>query len=167
MQRRVSARIKAAQTKSANIQQERDEDLGSESPLTELEDEQPPSPSPPKKRRRKTKVVEPVVYDIPPVESKMTTFRGTVFKIVCRVVGRLRILSLHVASRSVGLRESPYPCWNVGTSFDSRRLASTRFFELRSRIPFSAVGSSSGRFGTPRDFGLAWSHKLSRLGLAG
>ena len=110
MQRRASARIKAARTKSASIQQEREEDLGSESPLTELEDEQPPSPSPPKKRRRKTKVVEPVVYDIPPVESKMTTFRGAVFKIVSRVVGRLRILSLHVASRSVGLRELPHLC---------------------------------------------------------
>ena len=94
MQRRASARIKAAQTKSVNLQQEREEGLGSgfESPLTELEDEQPLSPSPPKKRRRKTKVVEPVVYDIPPVESKMTTFRGIVLKIVYRVVGPLRIL---------------------------------------------------------------------------
>lgn len=111
MQRRASAKIKAAQTKSPNFQQEeREEDLGSESPLTELEDEQPASPSPPKKRRRKTKVVEPVVYDIPPVESKMTTFRGIVFtKTVRRVVGAgLRIHSPHVASRSVGLRESSY-----------------------------------------------------------
>jgi hypothetical protein len=45
-----------------------------ESPLTDLDDEQPVSPS--KKRRRKAKVVEPVVYDIPPVESKTTTYQG-------------------------------------------------------------------------------------------
>ncbi|KAH9993331.1 UV-endonuclease UvdE-domain-containing protein [Russula compacta] len=45
-----------------------------ESPLTELEDDQPALP--PKKRRRKTKAIEPVVYDIPPVESKTTTYRG-------------------------------------------------------------------------------------------
>src|SRR6266581_6279418 len=95
MQRRASTRIKAAQTKSANLQQEREleEDLRSESPLTELEDEPPPSPSPPKKRRRKAKVVEPVVYDIPPVESKMTTFRGIVLKIVCRVWADSGVLS--------------------------------------------------------------------------
>ena len=143
MQRRASARIKAAQTKSSNLQQEREEDLGFESPLTELEDELPPSPSPPKKRRRKTKVVEPVVYDIPAVESKMTTFRGIVSKIARRVVGAgLRIHSPHVASRSVRLRESSYLCRDVGTSFDSRRLVSTPFFELQSRIPSSAVGLS-------------------------
>ncbi len=83
MQRRSSRRIQAAQTKAPKLLLER-EDPGSESPLTELEDEQPPNP--PKKRRRKTKVVEPVVYDIPPVESKMTTFRGMVFEIVYHVV---------------------------------------------------------------------------------
>jgi UV DNA damage endonuclease len=83
MQRRSSRRIQTAQTKSPNLLLER-EDPGSESPLTELEDEQPPNP--PKKRRRKTKVVEPVVYNIPPVESKMTTFRGMVFQIVYHVV---------------------------------------------------------------------------------
>lgn len=53
----------------------------SESPLTELEsdspeDQQRPQSSPPRKRPRKAKVVEPVVYDIPPVESKTTTYRG-------------------------------------------------------------------------------------------
>ncbi|KAH9077821.1 UV-endonuclease UvdE [Lactarius deliciosus] len=49
----------------------------SESPLTELESEDQQQPqSPPRKRRRKTKVVEPVVYDIPPVESRTTTYRG-------------------------------------------------------------------------------------------
>ncbi|KAI9464142.1 UV-endonuclease UvdE [Lactarius psammicola] len=51
----------------------------SESPLTELESEdqqQQQLRSPPRKRRCKTKVVEPVVYDIPPVESRTTTYRG-------------------------------------------------------------------------------------------
>jgi hypothetical protein len=48
----------------------------SESPLTELESE---DHSPPRKRRRrKTKVFEPVVYEIPPVESRTTTYRGIV-----------------------------------------------------------------------------------------
>jgi hypothetical protein len=50
-----------------------------ESPLTELElkgQQQPQSPT--RKRRRKTEVVEPVVYDIPPVESKTTTYQGLV-----------------------------------------------------------------------------------------
>ena len=170
MQRRASARIKAAQTKSPNFQQEeREEDLGSESPLTELEDEQPSSPSPPKKRRRKTKVVEPVVYDIPPVESKMTTFRGIVFtKTVRRVVGAgLRIHSPHVASRSVGLRESSYlrgmwapllileglyqhhsPSYKAG----SHLLQSVRPFFWSSRnSPRTRVGSHKGsRFRTCR-----------------
>lgn len=49
----------------------------SESPLTELESEDQQQPqSPPRKRRRETKVVEPVVYAIPPVESRTTTYRG-------------------------------------------------------------------------------------------
>ena len=53
----------------------------SESPLTELESEDQQQPqSPLRKRRRKTKpeVVEPVVYDIPPVQSRTTTYRGLV-----------------------------------------------------------------------------------------
>ncbi len=52
----------------------------SESPLTELEseDQQQQPQSSPRKSRRKTKAVEPVVYDIPPVESKTTTYRGLV-----------------------------------------------------------------------------------------
>jgi hypothetical protein len=70
---------RAAQTKSPKLQTER-EDSGSESPLTELEDSEEQSPCPPKKRRRKARVVEPVVYDIPSVESKMTAFRGSVFE---------------------------------------------------------------------------------------
>lgn len=53
--------------------------LRSESPLTELESEDQQQPrSTPRKRRRKTDVVEPVIYDIPPVESKTTTYRGLV-----------------------------------------------------------------------------------------
>ena len=51
-------------------------DLGFESPLTDLESEGDTEPPPPKKRRRKAKVAEPVVYDIPPVETKTSTFKG-------------------------------------------------------------------------------------------
>jgi len=51
-------------------------DLGFESPLTDLESEGDAEPPPPKKRRRKAKVAEPVVYDIPPVETKSCTFKG-------------------------------------------------------------------------------------------
>lgn len=51
-------------------------DSGSESPLTDLESEADTEPPPPKKRRRKGKVAEPVVYDIPPVETKTSTFKG-------------------------------------------------------------------------------------------
>ena len=47
-----------------------------ESPLTDFEPEGSPEPLPPKKRRRKAKILEPVVYDIPPVEMKTSAFRG-------------------------------------------------------------------------------------------
>ncbi|KAK7682809.1 hypothetical protein QCA50_014193 [Cerrena zonata] len=54
--------------------QQASNDTRAESPLTDLEgtDDVPKIPA---KRRRK-KDVEPVVYDIPPVESKETTFKG-------------------------------------------------------------------------------------------
>jgi hypothetical protein len=53
---------------------ERPVDLGAESPLTDLEPEEIAEPK--KKRKRMLKVVEPVVYDIPPVEIKTTSFKG-------------------------------------------------------------------------------------------
>ena len=43
-----------------------------ESPLTEIEDK----PKTPAKKRRTTKNTEPEVYDIPPVETKETSFKG-------------------------------------------------------------------------------------------
>lgn len=52
-------------------------DLGTESPLTDLEPEESAEPPPKKKRRKRVKAIEPVVYDIPPVETKMATFKGT------------------------------------------------------------------------------------------
>ena len=52
-------------------------DPGTESPLTELESEGSAEPPPKKKRGRRVKVTEPVVYHIPPVETKTTTFKGT------------------------------------------------------------------------------------------
>jgi hypothetical protein len=75
MQRRCSRRI---QDRKTLVKPELDPvDEGEDSPLTDLDDDQPVSP--PKKRRRKAKVVEPVVYDILPVESKTTTYRGVWF----------------------------------------------------------------------------------------
>ena len=45
--------------------------------LTDLEDEPTEvTASPKKKRQRRKKADEPVVYDIPPVETKETTFKG-------------------------------------------------------------------------------------------
>ena len=52
-------------------------DPGTESPLTELESEGSVEPPPKKKRGRRAKVTEPVVYHIPPVETKTTSFKGT------------------------------------------------------------------------------------------
>lgn len=52
-------------------------DLGAENPLTDLESEEAAEPPSKKKRRRKVKLVEPVLYDIPPVELKTTSFKGT------------------------------------------------------------------------------------------
>lgn len=51
-------------------------DLGTESPLTDLESEEAVEPPPKRKRRRRVKITEPVVYDIPPVETKTSTFKG-------------------------------------------------------------------------------------------
>jgi len=50
-------------------------DLGGESPLTDLESEEGVK-SPPKRKRRRVKPTEPVVYDIPPVETKKSAFKG-------------------------------------------------------------------------------------------
>lgn len=50
-------------------------DPGSKSPLTDLESEGV-AEIPPKRKRRRTKVTEPVVYDIPPVETKTSKFKG-------------------------------------------------------------------------------------------
>ncbi|KAH9848153.1 UV-endonuclease UvdE-domain-containing protein [Lenzites betulinus] len=51
-------------------------DTGFESPLTDLEEDPVVEEEAPKKRTRKKKLTEPVVYDIPPVETKTTTFKG-------------------------------------------------------------------------------------------
>lgn len=47
------------------------------SPLTDLEAEDELSPSKRKGGKRKKKTDEPIVYDIPPVERKVTKFKGT------------------------------------------------------------------------------------------
>lgn len=78
-------------------------DLGYESPLTELDDDEaslePKAPS--KKRRRRKKDVEPIVYDIPPVETKETTFKGNT------IVSAL-VSSLTEQIRSIGICLSEY-----------------------------------------------------------
>jgi hypothetical protein len=71
MQRRYSRRIQDQKKQMVTVPE-----LERESPLTDLGDDSDQHVSPPKKRRRKAKVVDPVVYDIPPVEPKTTTYRG-------------------------------------------------------------------------------------------
>jgi len=75
-------------------------DLGFESPLTDLESQEDAEPPPPKKRRREAKVVEPVVYDIPPVETKMSTFKG---KRGANIYARIPIHN-YLFPRSFGIR---------------------------------------------------------------
>jgi len=77
---RRSARARTVVNYASQVAAEEHEestDPGSESPLTDLESEGAAEPPPRKKRRRRAKVVEPVVYDIPPVETKTNTFKGT------------------------------------------------------------------------------------------
>lgn len=62
---------------------ERPMDPGAESPLTDLESEEITEPSPKKKQKRRAKVMDPVVYDIPPVEIKTTSFKGTDWASLC------------------------------------------------------------------------------------
>ncbi|PIL28869.1 hypothetical protein GSI_08915 [Ganoderma sinense ZZ0214-1] len=54
------------------------EDGALDGPLTELEEDElvDEEPAPKKKRRTRKKVVEPVIYDIPPVDTKETSFKG-------------------------------------------------------------------------------------------
>ncbi|EIM87219.1 UV-endonuclease UvdE [Stereum hirsutum FP-91666 SS1] len=66
-ERRVSTRLSAKN--SAPVREDGEED----SPLTEIEED---APEPPKKKRRRTKVVEPVVYNIPDIEKLNTTWKG-------------------------------------------------------------------------------------------
>ncbi|KAL7284751.1 hypothetical protein ACG7TL_002058 [Trametes sanguinea] len=83
--RRVSARKKRKVTYTEEAIDGLDEaaddlkaDAGFESPLTELDEDVPVEEEAPKKKRavRRKKNTEPVVYDIPPVETKTTTFKG-------------------------------------------------------------------------------------------
>lgn len=78
-ERRVSTRLIAKketetivvvqETSTAPVREDGEED----SPLTEIEED---APEPPKKKRRRTKVVEPVVYNIPDVEKLNTMWKG-------------------------------------------------------------------------------------------
>lgn len=74
--RRASTRAKKS-VSYADQQAVNEDATRAESPLTDLDakDTDDVSKSPAKKRRRK-KDTEPVVYDIPPVEIKETTFKG-------------------------------------------------------------------------------------------
>jgi len=76
-------------------------DPGSESPLTDLESEgEADTKPPPPKKRRKVKVAVPVVYDIPPVETKTSTFKG---KKGVNIYMRTPVHK-HLISRSLGIR---------------------------------------------------------------
>ncbi|KAI0819907.1 UV-endonuclease UvdE-domain-containing protein [Trametes gibbosa] len=85
LMRRVSARKKrkvdytegpVAGEEELELPQESHTDAGFESPLTDIEEPAVEEDVPKKKRTRKKKVTEPVVYDILPVEPKLTTFKG-------------------------------------------------------------------------------------------
>ncbi|KAI0761361.1 UV-endonuclease UvdE [Trametes elegans] len=84
LMRRVSKRQKKTVVYTEEVLAEEPEqdaeekaDAGFESPLTELEEDAlVEEVSPKKKRARRKKHAEPVVYDIPPVETKTTTFKG-------------------------------------------------------------------------------------------
>ncbi|TBU47156.1 UV-endonuclease UvdE [Dichomitus squalens] len=77
--RRVSTRKKKTVVYTEDVTQQVDDSLDNafDGPLTDLEEDElvDEEPSPKKKRRRK-KVEEPIVYDIPPVETKETNFKG-------------------------------------------------------------------------------------------
>ena len=77
-------------------------DPSAESPLTDLESEETAGPPPKKKRRRRVKVVEPVVYDIPPVETKTTTFGGA-----NQVSMSMFVRAYKRPNRSLGIRTFP------------------------------------------------------------
>ena len=76
--RRSSTRRKKKVVYTEEVQDAEEEksegDEAFDGPLTDLDDE--PAEKSPKKRRRRTKTQEPVVYDIPPVETKSTDFKG-------------------------------------------------------------------------------------------
>ena len=51
-------------------------DLSFEGPLTDLDSEGTTEPPQKRKQRKRAKAAEPVVYDIPPVKTKASTFKG-------------------------------------------------------------------------------------------
>ncbi|RPD75940.1 UV-endonuclease UvdE [Lentinus tigrinus ALCF2SS1-7] len=78
LMRRTSTRRKkqVVYTEEAQdvVEEKPEADDAFDGPLTDLDDE--PAEKSPKKKRRRTKAQEPVVYDIPPVETKTTNFKG-------------------------------------------------------------------------------------------
>ncbi|KAI1792678.1 UV-endonuclease UvdE [Ganoderma leucocontextum] len=75
--RRSSTRTKKSVDYAEDTVQKADDDAF-DGPLTGLEEDElvDEKPAPKKKRRTGKKAVEPVVYDIPPVETKETSFKG-------------------------------------------------------------------------------------------
>lgn len=78
--RRTSTRkkMKVVYTEEVQDADEAEQDDAFDGPLTDLDDA-PAEEKLPKKRKRRTKTQEPVVYDIPPVETKITNFKGMSF----------------------------------------------------------------------------------------
>ena len=70
--RKASARARKPVSYAGQEAINEDDTNTAESPLTEFED----VPKTPAKKRRQTKNAEPAVYDIPPVETKETSFKG-------------------------------------------------------------------------------------------
>ncbi|TFK86218.1 UV-endonuclease UvdE [Polyporus arcularius HHB13444] len=75
--RRTSTRKKTKVVYTEEVQDavEGEQDDAFDGPLTDPDDELAEEKLP-KKRKRRTKTQEPVVYDIPPVETKITNFKG-------------------------------------------------------------------------------------------
>ena len=90
-------RSSTRKTKAVNYAEDRTQETDGQAedafdgPLTELEEDElvDEDPAPKKKKRTRRKVLEPVVYDIPPVETIETSFKGALSFRSC--VGCMRV----------------------------------------------------------------------------
>ena len=110
--RRTSTRKKKAVVYTEDVLQEASdaEDDVFDGPLTELEEDGQvdEKPTPKKKRRIRKKATEPIVYDIPPVETLETTFKGALSVGSLAVCARLVTVYSWVCLRSSRIRMLEY-----------------------------------------------------------